>query len=89
MIDLTGCVALPFLAKQTYYGSYKGMRFALSKVTVEDEAKIQATIWPEPYGEAATPDDKKTQETFPFDKDGLLQSVSWMNEQHPKFVAEE
>lgn len=78
MIDLTGMVSAAYLKKSRFTGSYQGMRYLLEK---KDEA-IRAVIWPEPYGFAATADEKKHSREFPFDQDGLGQAVLWLNEAH-------
>ena len=42
---------------------------------------FHVTIWPGPYNFAATADDKKTCQTFPFSQEGKEQVVNWLNEQ--------
>ena len=94
MIDLTGCIAIPLLKKSAFTGSYKGMRYRLKKETApcgdqedeNDEKKeqevIRAVIWPEPFSFASTPDEKKEQADFPFDKEGRQKAIQWLNEKY-------
>ena len=39
-------------------------------------------IWPEPFSFASTPDEKKEQADFPFDKEGLQKAIQWLNEKY-------
>lgn len=78
MIDLTGMVSIPYLKKSRFTGSYQGMRYLLEK---RDEA-LAAVIWPEPYNFATTADDKKHENSFSFDPEGIRQAVVWLNAEY-------
>lgn len=87
MIDLSGMISIPFLKKSRFTGSYQGMRYLLCREerTGEEGAQepvITAVIWPEPFNYERTPEEKKHRRQFPFDKDGLLEAVGWLNEEH-------
>lgn len=79
---------------QPYLGSHRGMRFRIARNPMEDvalappekkgDAVFEAIIWPEPFCFEATPEDKKTRKTFPFDIEGKEQMIAWLNEQYEK-----
>ena len=43
--------------------------------------KILVTVWPEPLGINATPEELKTQEYFDLDADGVADAGNWINKQ--------
>lgn len=43
------------------------------------------SIWQEPFAYAETDQEKIEKKQFPFSKEGIEQSVSWLNEQLPRF----
>ena len=47
----------------------------------EDGPRLGVTIWPEPYGYDATPEEEKEQQILSFDADGIAKGVDWLNEQ--------
>ncbi|WP_051208926.1 hypothetical protein [Butyrivibrio sp. WCD3002] len=78
---------------EAFFGSYKGMRFRLARepldhvffVPVEErdpEARLMATVWPEPYSYFDTPDEQKTSEKFSIDEEGFEKAIEWINEQY-------
>lgn len=92
MITTDDVLNMNFYKKETFTGSYKGMRYRLKKETEEIPAtEPDATptkkdyflchIWPGPYNFAATPDDEKRSATFPFTTEGKQAAVDWMNKQ--------
>lgn len=94
MIDLNGMISIPFLKKSRFTGSYLGMRYLLCKAEKiaeekpageekpETETVLQAVIWPEPYNFENTPEKQKHSQDFPFEKEGILEAVAWLNEEH-------
>ena len=48
----------------------------------KEQEVIRAVIWPEPFSFASTPDEKKEQADFPFDKEGLQKAIQWLNEKY-------
>lgn len=58
------------------------MRFRVEK----EEDSLLATIWPEPFAYAATPDEKKESEHFPFSEEGLCQVTDWLNRKHEENI---
>ena len=44
--------------------------------------KLEVTIWPEPFGYAATPEKRKQRMDFSFSQNGLEEAVDWMNGQY-------
>ena len=83
MLQLKDFMPVNFLKKEKYTGSCKGMRFRMEKLDVEgaDGPRLGVTIWPEPYGYDATPEDQKEQIVLTFDTDGIAKGVDWLNEQ--------
>lgn len=82
MLTRNEFLSLNFVKKEDYTGSYKGMRFMLHQATVDEEKKLQAYVWPEPYGFEATEDEKKLSEYFSFSEQGLEEAIVWMNERY-------
>lgn len=92
MITTEDVLNMNFYKKETFTGSYQGMRYRLKKETeelpgeTEDAPPVKQDyflchIWPGPYNFAATPDDEKKSATFPFTSEGKQAAVDWMNEQ--------
>jgi hypothetical protein len=93
MIDLHGDISIPFLKKSRFTGSYHGMRYVILKreKTVEEavgdtpaktETVMAAVIWPEPMNFEHTPDDKKHDKEFSFNKEGLDEAIAWLNAEY-------
>ena len=74
---LKSSIALEFIKKEPMTGSYKGMRYRLSRSGDE----IEACIWPEPYNYIKTADELKQYNRFPLSADGKDACVDWLNEQ--------
>lgn len=70
-------IALNFIKKEPVLGSYKGMRYKLSRANDE----IEACIWPEPYNFIKTKDELKQYEHFTLDEEGKNKAVEWLNRQ--------
>jgi len=51
----------------------------------EEGAYMQGYIWPEPFGFAKTPDEKKTGCRFTLDEDGMADAVAWLNKEYERF----
>lgn len=68
---------LNYVKKEEYTGSMDGMRYMLKK----KEDNLEVIIWPEPYGYAKTPEEKKMRKEFAFSEDGLQEAVRFLNEQ--------
>ncbi len=81
MIDKDKFHVFNYIKKEEYTGSMDGMRYMLRKKEGE-EARLEAIIWPEPYGYGATPEKKKQRMEFAFSARGLEEAVDWMNEQY-------
>ena len=83
---------------EAYFGSYKGMRYRLARdplanvifipVDQRGEAKLVATVWPEPYAYGQTDPSKMTSCEFEFSEDGFDQAVSWFNDQYEQRIDE-
>lgn len=78
-------IALEYIKKAEFYGSFKGMRYRLSKGTDKDERKtpiIEVWIWPEPYNFIKTPGEEKEYTSFPLTEEGKEEAVLWLNEKY-------
>lgn len=84
MIQREDILSLEFLKKTEYTGSHGGMRYRLEGVTAEEGKRLKATLWPEPFAYAATPDEQKQSEEFEFSEEGIQAAVDWMNTQIAK-----
>lgn len=58
------------------------MRYRMEKEEREEQTMLLVTVWPEPYGYDATPEEEKSRAEFSFDEEGILQGVAWLNEQY-------
>ena len=83
MLELRAFMPVNFLKKEKFTGSHNGMRFRMEKRDLEGEygPRLGVTIWPEPYGYDATPEEEKEQQILSFDADGIAKGVDWLNEQ--------
>ena len=61
MLELRDFMPVNFLKKEKFTGSHNGMRFRMEKLDLEGEdgPRLGVTIWPEPYGYDATPEEEK------------------------------
>ena len=85
MID-SRTIALEYIKKEDFLGSYRGMRYRLAKkeetIREEEETVIEVILWPEPYNFFKTEEEKKQRRCFPFSPQGKEEAVQWMNEQY-------
>ena len=87
MIDKESFHPLKYIEKEEYSGSMQGMRYMLKSVksqnpeTGEETKQILVTVWPEPFGINATPEENKIKEYFPLDEDGVSDAADWINKQ--------
>lgn len=85
MIDLHGQAGLPYVNRNAYTGSYKGIRYRLRKVTREEEGSfLEAVVYPEPYSFEATAEEEKTYREFPFTQEGFDEAIGWLNEEYER-----
>ncbi len=77
---------------EAFFGSYKGMRYRLAREPLENvfftpvdqrdpEARLMATVWPEPYSYFDTEDEKKISEKFEITEEGFEEAIAWINAQ--------
>lgn len=81
MVDLTGCISIPYLKKTVFTGSDGKMRYLIEKA--EDEKKdtvLRVWYWEGPYASDKVPQPQKTAAVFPFSEEGISQAVAWLNE---------
>ena len=80
MIKREDILSMEYLKKTEYTACHQGMRYRMEGVSVEGEKKLKVTIWPEPFNVFKTPDEEKTSALFSFDEEGIVDSISWMND---------
>ena len=58
MLERSGFMSVNYLKKESFTGSYLGMRFKMTKAQVgegeEEKTVLRVFHWPEPYGFEAT-----------------------------------
>ena len=69
---------MEYLKKAEYTGCHQGMRYRLEGA--DGGKKLKCTIWPEPFNFFTTPDSEKETAEFPFEEEGVVKAVAWMNE---------
>lgn len=74
---------------ERYYGSYKGLRYAIERIGDKPDFQLRVTNWPEPYGFEHTPDDKKTVQEFPFTEEGYDSAITWLNVEYKNLYSKE
>lgn len=84
MIERKDVMPVNFLKKENFTGSYQGMRYRMEKRTEGEETVLLVTLWPEPYGYDATPEEQKLTHTFDFSEAGIAAGVDWLNEEYNK-----
>ena len=52
----------------------------MEKGEADGEEALVVTVWPEPYGFDATPEEQKTRARFAFSEEGIEAGVQWLNE---------
>jgi hypothetical protein len=83
MLDTECILSLNFLAyKGIQTGDHHGMRYRMIRAGEEPDFRIDAWVWPEPFSFEFTPEEKKTQASFPFSEEGRLSAIHWMQEQY-------
>lgn len=58
MIDLTGCVSIPYFKKTVFTGSDGKMRYLLGKAEENEETVLKAWYWEGPYASMYVPEEK-------------------------------
>ncbi len=74
---------------ERYYGSYKGIRFAIERVGEKPDLQLRFTSWPEPFGFDHTDDDKKVVQEFPFSEEGYDSGIAWLNVEYKSKYAKQ
>lgn len=86
MIIRKDVMPVNFLKKEKFTGSDQGMRYRMEK-TEGEEAVLTVTVWPEPYGYDATPEEKKMRKQFVFAEEGIEQGVEWLNQMKREYFS--
>ena len=74
-------ISINYIKLQPYFGSFNGISFAL----IKNEEKLEAYLYPPPFGFDATPEEKKLKSEYEFSDEGYEQAVRWMNEHFGDF----
>ncbi len=62
--------------------SFQGMRYQVEQTTEQDEPRLRATVWPEPFCFERTAEEKKTIQLFPYTEEGLDEAYEWLCHQY-------
>ena len=84
MIELHGQAGLPYVNRNAYSGSFRGMRYRLKKKAAEEGTSLEAVIYPEPFSFEVTAEEEKTYREFPFTQEGFDEAVAWQNEEYER-----
>ena len=92
MLTYDDALNLNYYKKTSFTGWMGGMRFMIKmeKDTIDEQEipMFHVWIWPGPYIFDLTPDDRKTEKTFPFSNDGKKEAVDWINKQYEARMSE-
>ncbi len=77
MITALG-LSIKILEKETYAGSYQGLRFTYRK----SGDQLEAILYPEPWCLEKTPEENKRTKKFPFTDEGLKDAIAWTEEMY-------
>lgn len=65
--------------KAVLKSSFQGMRYQVEQYREDENEKVlRATVWPEPFCFEKTPEEKKTEQKFPYSEEGLDQVYAWL-----------
>ena len=64
------------LKKEPFSGSHFGMRYYFCADDTKENFLV--FVYPEPWSFEKTPDEQKTQNTFPMTEDGMDAAISWL-----------
>ncbi|MCR5742393.1 MAG: hypothetical protein K6F92_01500 [Lachnospiraceae bacterium] len=79
MLTRKDVMPLNYYKKESFTGSFMGMRFMLGKSEVEDQKFLHVSVWPQPFCFEVTPEEKKIYKDFSFDEAGIVEAVEWLN----------
>lgn len=68
--------------KAVLKASYEGMRYQVQQVEVDEEKKLRAVVWPEPFCFEKTAEEKKETAFFSYDEEGLDAVYDWLVTQY-------
>lgn len=77
MLETSG-LSTKFLKRESYSGSYNGMRYLIKK---GDEG-ITAYIYSEPWSFEMTPEEERISKEFDFSDEGVQEVIAWLNDMH-------
>lgn len=79
MIKRKDLLTFHFYKKETFTGSYQGMRYRIQKAKEGEADLFSVATWPGPYCFAATEEEKITTKTFPFQENSLQEITDYLN----------
>lgn len=92
MLERSGFMPVNYLKKESYTGSYRGMRFKMVKAQVGEEGEEKTVLrvfhWPEPYGFDATKEELKVSMDTSFDEEGIQKGIDWLNQAYEERYAQ-
>ncbi len=84
MLERSGFMPINYLKKESYTGSFQGMRYKMIKAAAgegeEERTVLRVFHWPEPYGFDATKEEDKSWMDTSFDEAGILEGIRWLNQ---------
>lgn len=93
MLERSGFMPVNYLKKESFTGSYLGMRFKMTKAQVvegeEEKTVLRVFHWPEPYGFEATAKELKQSVDTSFDEEGIQAGIAWLNEEYEKHYGQD
>lgn len=74
-----------FTYKKAFTGSCGSMRYRIIRQEKEEEAVLQAAVYPQPYCWEETEDEKKQIREFSFSEEGRTAMIEWLNQKTEEF----
>lgn len=71
---------LNYYKKKPYTASCNGTRIRLFLADEGENKVLKLATWPEPFAYDKTADDLKSFRSFPYSEEGILEIISWLNE---------
>lgn len=69
-------LSVNFLKKESYTGSYRGIRYYLDAA----DGAVRACVYPEPFCFEKTPEEQKTWASFPLSPEGIAEALNWIED---------
>lgn len=91
MLERSGFMPINYLKKESYTGSFQGMRYKMVKAAVgegeEEKTVLRVFHWPEPFSFDATQEEKKNWIDTSFDEEGIQEGIRWLNQAYEEIYS--